>query len=194
MERQKRYKGSVWEFCYANKFFGMFGFEIRACGQKLVKVCAHTHAAKLVVRIAEVLSQNRCIFESKIHLFWLSTSALMDICLVCVPQDVDVVNVWWKQAKRGECPAFFSVHVDSYENHIRYPSSSQQSGWFCFYCKVYIIINRFVLCSYHNGQLWWLQINMCTRVVLYAHCIIARHLLIKYLTYRQLLMKYYAFQ
>ena len=52
MERQKRYKGSVWEFCYANKIFGTFGFEIRACGQKLVKFCAHTHthAAKLVVR------------------------------------------------------------------------------------------------------------------------------------------------
>ena len=51
MERQKRYKGSVWEFCYANNIFGTFGFEIRACGQKLVKVCAHTHVAKLVVRI-----------------------------------------------------------------------------------------------------------------------------------------------
>ena len=52
MERQKRYKVSVWEFCYANKIFGTFGFEIRACGQKLVKFCAHTHAAKLVVRFS----------------------------------------------------------------------------------------------------------------------------------------------
>ena len=55
MERKKRSKGSVWEFCYANKFFGMFGFEIRACGQKLFKFCTlthiHTTAAKLVVRI-----------------------------------------------------------------------------------------------------------------------------------------------
>ena len=34
-------------------FFGTFGFEMRACGQKLVKFCAHTHthAAKLVARI-----------------------------------------------------------------------------------------------------------------------------------------------
>ena len=55
MERKKRSKGSVWEFCYANKIFGMFGFEMRACGQKLVKFCTlthiHTTAAKLVVRI-----------------------------------------------------------------------------------------------------------------------------------------------
>ena len=58
MERKKRSKGSVWEFCYGNKFFGTYGFEIRACGQKLVKFCAHTHthttAAKLVVRIAHL--------------------------------------------------------------------------------------------------------------------------------------------
>ena len=37
-------------------FFGMFGFEMRACGQKLVKFCTLTHihatAAKLVVRMA----------------------------------------------------------------------------------------------------------------------------------------------
>ena len=55
MERKKRSKGSVWEFCYANKIFGMFGFEMRACGQKLVKFCTlthiHTTAAKLVVRM-----------------------------------------------------------------------------------------------------------------------------------------------
>ena len=44
---------------YANKIFGTFGFEMRACGQKLVKFCTlthinthtHTTAAKLVVRI-----------------------------------------------------------------------------------------------------------------------------------------------
>ena len=59
MERKKRSKGSVWEFCYANKIFGTFGFEMRACGQKLVTFCTlthihthtHTTAAKLVVRI-----------------------------------------------------------------------------------------------------------------------------------------------
>ena len=55
MERKKQSKGSVWEFCYANKIFGAFGFEIKACGQKLVTFCAHTHththAAKLVVEI-----------------------------------------------------------------------------------------------------------------------------------------------
>ena len=55
MERKKWSKGSVWEFCYANNFFGTFGDEIRAYGQKLVKFCAHTHththAAKLVVRL-----------------------------------------------------------------------------------------------------------------------------------------------
>ena len=43
MERKKRSKGSVWEFCYANKIFWTFGFEIKAYGQKLVTFCAHTH-------------------------------------------------------------------------------------------------------------------------------------------------------
>ena len=51
MERKKRSKGSVWEFCYANKIFGTFGVEMRAFGQKLVKFCTMTHAAKLVVEI-----------------------------------------------------------------------------------------------------------------------------------------------
>ena len=55
MERKKRSKGSVWEFWYANKIFGTFGFEMTACRQKLVKFCTlthiHTTAAKLVVRI-----------------------------------------------------------------------------------------------------------------------------------------------
>ena len=54
MERKKRSKGSVWEFCYANKIFGTFGDEIKALGQKLVKLGGHTHAAKLVVEICGV--------------------------------------------------------------------------------------------------------------------------------------------
>ena len=58
MERKKGSKGSVWEFGYANKIFGTFGDEIKACGQKLVKFCTHTHththAAKLVVEMASV--------------------------------------------------------------------------------------------------------------------------------------------
>ena len=53
MERKKRSKGSVWEFCYAKKKFGTFGDEIKAYGQKLVKFCTHTHAAKLVVEITD---------------------------------------------------------------------------------------------------------------------------------------------
>ena len=73
MERKKRSKGSVWEFCYANKIFGTFGFEIKACGQKLVKFCAHTHththttAAKLVVRITESWA-NKDITDAKLGL------------------------------------------------------------------------------------------------------------------------------
>ena len=52
MERKKRSKGSVWEFCYANKIFGTFGAEMRAPGQKLVKFCTLTHTtAKLLVRL-----------------------------------------------------------------------------------------------------------------------------------------------
>ena len=61
MERKKRSKCNGWECCYANKIFGTFGVEMRACGQKLVKFCAHTHthAAKLVVEM---------IHQSWIHL------------------------------------------------------------------------------------------------------------------------------
>ena len=39
----------------------------------------------------------------------------MAIHLVRVPQDVDVANVRRKPEKLGERPAFFSVHVDSYD-------------------------------------------------------------------------------
>ena len=55
MERKKQSKGSGWECCYANKIFGTFGVEMRAYGQKLVKFCTLTHAAKLVV---EMLPEN----------------------------------------------------------------------------------------------------------------------------------------
>ena len=63
MERKKRSKGSVWEFCYANKIFGTFGDEIKACGQKLVKFCAHTHAAKLVVEMINAINF-KCAFTT----------------------------------------------------------------------------------------------------------------------------------
>ena len=36
------------------KIYGTFGVEMRAYGQKLVKFCTHTHAAKLVVEITVV--------------------------------------------------------------------------------------------------------------------------------------------
>ena len=36
----------MWE-----KIYGTFGVEMRAYGQKLVKFCTHTHAAKLVVEM-----------------------------------------------------------------------------------------------------------------------------------------------
>ena len=51
MERKKRSKGRGWESCYVKKIYGTFGVEMRAYGQKLVKFCTHTHAAKLVVEI-----------------------------------------------------------------------------------------------------------------------------------------------
>ena len=35
-----------------------------ACGQKLVKFCAHTHAAKLVVRIMHNIAQSLAINET----------------------------------------------------------------------------------------------------------------------------------
>ena len=59
MERKKRSKGSVWEFCCANKIFGTFEVEMRSCGQKFVTFCTLkrtlTHAAKLVVRMWKVI-------------------------------------------------------------------------------------------------------------------------------------------
>ena len=64
MERKKRSKGSLWEFCYANKIFRTFGDEIKACGQKLVKFCAHTHAAQLVVEMSH-LDAKHCYTTNK---------------------------------------------------------------------------------------------------------------------------------
>ena len=44
MERKKRSKGRGWESCYVKKNYGMFGVEMRAYGQKLVKFCnTQTH-------------------------------------------------------------------------------------------------------------------------------------------------------
>ena len=43
MEHKKRSKGRGWESCYVNKIYGTFGVEMRAYGQKLVKLCTHTH-------------------------------------------------------------------------------------------------------------------------------------------------------
>ena len=87
MERKKRSKGSVWEFCYANKIFGTYGFEIRACGQKLVKFCAHTHttAAKLVVRITSRYFHILYIFRR----FILTTNLAAVVC-GCV----SVCKIW----------------------------------------------------------------------------------------------------
>ena len=51
MERKKRSKGRGWESCYVKKNYGMFGVEMRAYGQKLVKFCTQTHASKLVVEM-----------------------------------------------------------------------------------------------------------------------------------------------
>ena len=63
MERKKRSKGSVWEFCYAKKKFGKFEEEMKASGQKWVTFCAHTHkhthSAKLVVRIYANIMQRQ---------------------------------------------------------------------------------------------------------------------------------------
>ena len=43
MARKKRSKGRGWESCYVKKFYGTFGVEMRAYGQKLVQFCKHTH-------------------------------------------------------------------------------------------------------------------------------------------------------
>ena len=43
MERKKRSKGRGWESCYVKKIYGVFGVEMRAYGQKLVKFCTQTH-------------------------------------------------------------------------------------------------------------------------------------------------------
>ena len=79
MERKKRSKGSVWEFCYANKIVGTFGVEMRSCGQKLVKFCTLTHplthAAKLVVRLAYTglnIFCELCIFFSMWSILYTS--------------------------------------------------------------------------------------------------------------------------
>ena len=50
MERKKRSKGSVWEFCYANTIFGTFGFEMRECGQKACTMLAYLEIESLELR------------------------------------------------------------------------------------------------------------------------------------------------
>ena len=67
MEHKKRSKCSIWEFCYANKIFGKFGFEIRASGQKLVTFCAHAHAAQLVVEISSNKQRYLLLIENVLH-------------------------------------------------------------------------------------------------------------------------------
>ena len=47
MERRKRSKGRGLENCYVKKMYGTFGVEMRAYGQKLVKICTHTHTSPL---------------------------------------------------------------------------------------------------------------------------------------------------
>ena len=44
-------KAAYGNFAMRTKFCWTFGFEIIACGQKLVTFCTHTHAAKLVVEM-----------------------------------------------------------------------------------------------------------------------------------------------
>ena len=72
MERKKRSKGSVWEFCYANKIFGTFGVEMRAPGHKLIKFCTLTHAAKLVVRVPHMTSLKCDLSRNRAPLSYLS--------------------------------------------------------------------------------------------------------------------------
>ena len=45
MERKKRSKGRGWESCYVKKFYGTFGVEMRAYGQKLVQFRKHTRVS-----------------------------------------------------------------------------------------------------------------------------------------------------
>ena len=70
MERKKRSKGRGWERCYVKKNYGTFGVEMRACGQKLVKFCTRTHAAKLVVEIKLSCIPAHLDCLSVIWLFW----------------------------------------------------------------------------------------------------------------------------
>ena len=90
MERKKRSKCSGWECCYANKKFGTFGVEMRAFGQKLVKLCTHTltdthtTAAKLVVRVA-------------------STAAPQQFELVLTHCDDTIVTIPWFASPAPTC-------------------------------------------------------------------------------------------
>ena len=55
MERKKRSKGSVWEFCYANFFPERLDSKLERAGRNCTLTHIHTTAAKLVVRIAKAL-------------------------------------------------------------------------------------------------------------------------------------------
>ena len=65
MERKKRSKSNGWECCYANRIFGTFGVEMRACGQKLVKFCWHTRQNIVVAMVKKNVQKLKCIITSE---------------------------------------------------------------------------------------------------------------------------------
>ena len=61
MEHKKRSKGRGWESCYVKKIYGMFGVEMRAYGQKLVKFCTQTHRRVSFSSIDEYKTVNKMV-------------------------------------------------------------------------------------------------------------------------------------
>ena len=131
MERKKRSKGSVWEFCYANKIFGTFEDEIRASGQKLVKFCAHTHthAAKLVVRMDDLSDQlnnsniggnfgsgqlvNHISYADDVCLLSFSTAGMQKLLNICDKYSNDHDLIY--NSKKTMCMCFTPKSCKSYE-------------------------------------------------------------------------------
>ena len=70
------------------KIYGTFGVEMRAYGQKLVKFCTHTHAAKLVVEIIIPLSFRNNNFSN------LSVSLFERIISTASQLIMGVVSLW----------------------------------------------------------------------------------------------------
>ena len=80
--KKKRSKISALESCYANRFYGTFGVEMRAYGQKLVKFCTQTHR-----RVNLSSKDNRIVRRLSLRLNKAASATATEIIIMNIIQD-----------------------------------------------------------------------------------------------------------